>query len=151
MSAQPTPISSPRVPVFVAARHNSVRNALWVLLETEPEVEPLAAIADLADLTRLLERVAPPVVVVDEAILGSDGISELRGLVATAPATAFVVFGLGDHPMYCTRAREAGAAGYVRLEEAERLARSVVSAASTVGGRRAGSCAMTVVPAPGSE
>lgn len=126
MSAQPTAVTSARVPVLLAARHNSVRTALWAVLEADPHIEPLAAIADLADLTRLLERMAPPVVVVDEAVLGRDGISGLRELVATAPATAFVVVGLGEHPMYLTRAREAGAADYVRLEDAERLGSVVI-------------------------
>jgi chemotaxis response regulator CheB len=151
MSAQPTPTAGARVPVFVAARHNGVRNALWALLEMEPGIEPLAAIGDLADLTRLLARVAPPVVVVDEAILGRDGISWLPGLVATAPATAFVVVGLEDHPLYVTRAREAGAVDYVRLEDAERLRRVVLLAPLTAGRRRTGRRAVTVVPAPGTD
>ena len=121
MSARP-------VTVFVAARHNSVRNALSKLLETEPGVEPVAAIADLAGLTRLLERAVPQVVVVDEAILGGDGISALRGLVARAPVTAFIVVGLGDHPRYLTRARETGAVDYVRLDDAGRLTGAVLAA-----------------------
>ena len=138
------------VPVYRAAAHRSVRRALWRLLENEPRVEPLAAIADLADLRRLLKRVAPPVVVVDEAILGPDGIVALADLIADAPATAFVVVGMGEHPMYVTRAREAGAADYVRLDEAERLGRSVVEASEasaplTAAGRRAGRRAMRVV------
>jgi DNA-binding NarL/FixJ family response regulator len=155
MSAHPTPIQPPAVPVFVAARHRSVRKALWTLLETEPCVEPVAGVADLGDLRRLLARVAPPVVVVDEAVLGSDGIHGLPELIAAAPGTAFVVVGLGDHEVYVTRAREAGAADYVRLDDAERLGRAVVaameaSAPFTAGRRRTGSRAATAVPAPGA-
>jgi DNA-binding NarL/FixJ family response regulator len=125
MSAQPTPIAQPAVPVFIAARHESVRAALWKLLESEPGVEPLAAIAGLADLRRLLAHGAPAVVVVDEAILGPDRIAELPGLIAAAPLSAFIVIGMGEHAVYVTRAREAGAADYVPLDEAERLGRSV--------------------------
>jgi DNA-binding NarL/FixJ family response regulator len=121
-------MSARRVTVFVAARHNSVRNALWKLLETEPGVEPVAASADLADLKRLLERAVPHVVVVDEAILGGDGISALSGLIASAPVTAFIVVGLGEHPRYLTRARETGAADYVRLDDAGRLTGAVLAA-----------------------
>ena len=133
MPTQPTPI--PRtVRVFLAVRHASLRNALWRLLETEPHVEPLAAIADLDDLTQLLARVTPPVVVVDEAILGVDGIRELPDLVAGAPATAFVVVGQGDHPAYVTRAREAGAADYVPVDEAERLGSVIEASSRSAGG-----------------
>ena len=125
MSTQPTPTAHATIPVLLAAAHKSVRRALWTLLESEPSVEPVAAIADLADLRRLLERVTPEVVIVDEAILGPDGIAALPDLVADAPSAAFVVVGMGDHPRYVTRAREAGAADYVRLDEAERLGRSI--------------------------
>jgi DNA-binding NarL/FixJ family response regulator len=155
MSTQPTPIAH-TVPVFLAAAHRSVRKALWALLESEPGVEPLAAMADLGDLRRLLQRVAPPVVIVDEAILGPEGNGALRDLVAEVPAAAFVVVGMGDHPMYVTRALEAGASDYVRLDEAERLVRSVVQASEwsapfAAGRRRAGSRVVTVVPTPGVD
>lgn len=152
MSAHPAPITKAHVAVFVAARHSSVRTALWKLLETEPGIEPLAAIAELGDLKRLLARLAPPVVVVDEAVLGDDGISGLEALVAGAPETAFIVVGLGEHPLYVTRAREAGAADYIRLDEAERLGDAVLAAAPmTSGRRRTGKRAMTVVPEPGAD
>jgi hypothetical protein len=90
------------------------------------------------------------------AILGPDGIAALPSLVAEAPAAAFVVVGMGDHRKYVTRAREAGAADYVRLDEAERLGRSVVQASEATaplpaGRRRAGSRALIVVPAPGDD
>jgi DNA-binding NarL/FixJ family response regulator len=141
-----------RVPVFVAARHMSVRTALRALLESEPRIEPLAAIADLGDLSRLLERLTPPVVVVDEAILGSDGISGLPDLIAIAPTTTFIVVGMGDHPAYVGRARGAGAADYVRLDDAERLGPSVLAAAPlTAGRRRTGRRAVSIVPSPGAD
>jgi DNA-binding NarL/FixJ family response regulator len=156
MSTQPTPIAHAAVPVFLAVAHRSARRALWLWLEAEPDVTPVAAAADLAHLRRLLRHAKPPVVIVDEAILGHDGIAALPDLVADAPATAFIVVGMADHPAYLARAREAGAADYVRLDEAERLVGSVVgasesSAASTPARRRTGSRAMTVVPAPGAD
>jgi DNA-binding NarL/FixJ family response regulator len=128
MSAPPTPIERPDVAVFIAAAHPSVRRALWTLLECEPHVEPAAMLANLADLRRLLERVAPPVVIVDDGMLGRDGIAALPGLVVDAPAAAFIVVGMGEHPSYVRRAREAGATDYVRLDDAERLTVSVRAA-----------------------
>jgi DNA-binding NarL/FixJ family response regulator len=155
MSTRPTPIT-PTVPVFLAAAHTSVRRALWALLENEPGIEPLAELAGIADLRRLLERVTPRVVIVDEAMLGPDGIAALPELIEEAPGAAYIVVGMGDHPMYITRAREAGAADYVRLDEAERLGNSVFEASGssaplTTARRRAGSRAMTVVPASGAD
>lgn len=105
-----------------------MRAALWSLLEAEPGIEPLSATADAADLIRLLGRVAPAVVVVDESVLGSAGIGWLPTLVKAAPETAFIVVGMHDHPGYVTRARDAGAADYMLLDDPERLGRSVLEA-----------------------
>ena len=119
------PETSP-VTVFVAARHERVRAALWQLLEDEPGIEPLAATADLADTIRLLERLRPAVVVVEQAVLGGAGLDALAALAEVAPQAGIVVVGMHDHPGYVTWARDAGAADYVRLDEAaERLAPAV--------------------------
>jgi DNA-binding NarL/FixJ family response regulator len=136
MAAYPTHIAAAPVSVFVAARHGAIRAALWAFFEAEPDVEPLAVTASAADLTRLLARVSTAVVVVDESALGAHGIGGLPAIVAAAPQSAFIVVGMHDHPAYVTRAREAGAADYVRLDDAERLAKSVVEAsdASAPGG-----------------
>ena len=115
------------VTVFIAARHERVRAALWQLLESEPGIEPLAATADLADMIRLLERLRPAVVVVEQAVLGDAGLDALAALAEVAPQAGIVVVGMHDHPGYVTRAREAGAADYVRLDEAaDRLGPAVL-------------------------
>src|SRR5688572_29015224 len=155
MAAYPTHIADAPVSVFIAARHEAIRAALWAFFEAEPDVEPLAVSATAADLTRLLARMSPAVVVVDESVLGTHGIAGLPAIVAAAPQSAFDVVGMHDHPAYVTRAREAGAADYVRLDDADRLGRAVVEASEgstpfAAGRRRAGSRAKTVVPAPGA-
>lgn len=156
MSAQLNSVHQARISVFITARDERVRAGLWSLLESEPGIELLAATADVADLIRLLGRVAPAVVVVDESVFGTAGVGWLRTLAAAAPHSAFVVVGMHDHPAFVTRAREAGAADYVRLDEADRLGRSVVDAATLLAPfgaerLRTGSRAVKVVPAPGSD
>jgi DNA-binding NarL/FixJ family response regulator len=152
MAAHPAHIPEAPVSVFVAARHDAIRAALWNLFQSEPGVEPLAATASAEDLERLLATVSPAVVVVDESVLRPDGIASLPAIVAANPQSAFIVVGMHDHPAYVTRARQAGAADYVRLEDAARLATAVVEAsdAFAAGRRRTGSRAMTVVPASGA-
>jgi DNA-binding NarL/FixJ family response regulator len=155
MAAHPAHISKAPVSVFVAARHDAIRAALWNLFESEPGVEPLAATASAEDLARLLATVCPAVAVVDESVLRPDGMARLPAIVAASPQSAFIVVGMHDHPAYVTRARQAGAVDYVRLDDAERLARAVAevsdaSAGVPAGRRRTGSRAMTVVPASGA-
>jgi DNA-binding NarL/FixJ family response regulator len=155
MAARRAHIPEAPVSVFVAARHEAIRTALWNLFQSEPGVEPLAATASWKDLARLLANVSPAVVVVDESVLGPDGIAWLPAIVAATPQSAFIVVGMHDHPAYIARARAAGAADYVRLDDADRLGRAVVEASDrsapfSAGRRRTGSRAMTVVPAAGA-
>jgi DNA-binding NarL/FixJ family response regulator len=146
---------APDVTVFIAARHDRVRAALWQLLEGEVGIEPLAATADLTDMVRLLGWLRPSVVVVEQSVLGDTGLDALSTLVQVAPEAAIIVVGMHDHPGYVAWARDAGAADYVCLDEAvDRLGPSVVDAAelgAAVGRRSAGSRAVTVVPAPGAD
>ncbi len=132
------------ISVFVAARHDAIRAALWSLLQAEADIDPLAATATGADLARLLASLSPTVVVADESVLGDDGIAWLPALLEASPRSAFVVVGMHDHPAYVARAREAGAADYVLLDEADRLGRAVVEAGDwatpfAAGPRRTGS------------
>ena len=153
MSATPASTRTAPVTVFLAIRHERLRAALWSLLETEPGIEPLAATADTGDLLRLVRRVAPAVAIVDESVLGDQGVARLPQLVAAAPQTAFVVVGMYDQSTYATRAREAGAVDYVCLDDADRLGRSVLEASerSAPFRRRTGNRAVRVVPSPGAE
>jgi len=125
------PAQSHRAPasVVIAVRHERVRAALWALLEADPLVEPVAATADAEDLMTLLGRITPAAVVIDDAILAQTGV---------VPGTVFVVFGMEDHPGYAARAREMGAADYVRFDEAERLGPALIEAAEPPVPFRAG-------------
>jgi hypothetical protein len=156
MAQQLASITPESTSVFIAVRHDSLRAALWSLLDAEPGIEPLAATADGADLVRLLGSLAPAVVVVDESVVASAGDVWLPALVATMPHIAFIVVGMEDDRAYLEFALEAGAADYVCLDDAERLGRSVVEAGSrpapfAAGRRPTGRRAMRVVPAPGGE
>ncbi|HEX5621055.1 MAG TPA: hypothetical protein VFX51_21710, partial [Solirubrobacteraceae bacterium] len=155
MSVKPTPLCRPPVSVLIAARDERIRTGLWSLLESEPDVEPIGATADLADLIRLVGRVAPDAIVFHESVFGAVGLGWLPLVARAAPRAAFVVVGMHDHPAFTVRAREAGAADYVLLDDAERLGRAVVEASErsaplSAGRRRTGRRAMTVVPAPGA-
>ena len=108
------------VTVLIVSRHERVRSALWSLLSAEPGIEPITATADAADLAWLLHSVAPAVAVVDESAFGM-----LPELTRAVPSTRFVMVGMQDHPGFVTRAREAGATDYVRLDEPERLVAAV--------------------------
>jgi chemotaxis response regulator CheB len=109
--------------VVIAAERASTRSALWSLLEREPALVAVGTASDLPDTVRQLRACAPDVVVIDTRILGPAGVERLPTLTAEAPGAAFIVVGMGDHPGFGDRARAAGAADYVRLDQAsEQLA-----------------------------
>jgi two-component system response regulator DesR len=108
--------------VLVAADRSTTRSSLWSLLETEPGLEPVGVAADLPAAIRQLRLLSPDVLLVDRRLLGHAGLRRLPILSLEAEGTAIVVIGMGDHPRLDALVRSAGAAGYIRLDEAaERL------------------------------
>jgi DNA-binding NarL/FixJ family response regulator len=113
---------APPTKVLVAADRSTTRSSLWSLLETEPGLEPVGVAAHLPAAIRQLRIIGPDVLLVDRRLLGHAGLRRLPMLALEAEGTAIVVIGMGDHPGLDALARSAGAAGYIRLDEAaERL------------------------------
>ena len=111
------------ITVLIAAGHDRARAALAGLVESEPTLEHVASALDLASSIRALRALHPELAVIDQALLGHGGLDRLPLLAAVAPMTAFLMLGVETHPGFAARARRAGAAGYILLEEAaERLA-----------------------------
>jgi DNA-binding NarL/FixJ family response regulator len=87
--------------------------------------------SDLPAAIRQLRTLSPDVLLVDHRLLGHAGLRRLPMLALEAEETAIVVIGMADHPRLEALARQAGAAGYLRLDEApERMAAVVGLAAS---------------------
>jgi two-component system, NarL family, response regulator LiaR len=119
------------VSTVIAVRHPAMRWALSAVLDDSPDVDLLGAAGDLRETIRLLRSLRPDVVLLESGVLGDEGLRRLPLLRSVAPAAAFVVLGMGDHPAYAAHARRAGAADYVRLDQmADRLPQAVRAAAS---------------------
>jgi DNA-binding NarL/FixJ family response regulator len=123
-----TPRSSP-VRVLVVAGRPLTRAALRSLLDGEPGVQAMAEAADLSTAIHAIRASPPDVVLVDRSALGEAGLKRLP-LLAAAPGAGIFLVGMGDHPRLEAHARQAGAAGYLRLDEApERLSSVLASPA----------------------
>jgi DNA-binding NarL/FixJ family response regulator len=117
--------------VLLAVRRTSTRLALWSLLEAEPALTPVGSAEDYAAVVRMTVDLRPNVVLVDRRILGAAGLERIPVVVGAAPGVAVFLVGMGDHPRIDAHARRAGAAGYLRLDEApDRLSRLVRSTAA---------------------
>jgi DNA-binding NarL/FixJ family response regulator len=125
--ASANPASSP-LSVLIASGRLATQSALLALLDSEPGVVAAGVAADLSATIRMIRSTAPGVVLVDRTVLGPTGVGRLAMLAAAAPGVAVYLVGMGDHPRLDDYARNAGAAGYIRLDEApERLAGRLVS------------------------
>ena len=120
-----------RISAIIATRHPAMRSSLCAVLAGCPEVHLLGAAGDLRDTVRLIRSFQPDIVLLDVGVLGDEGVRRLPILRSAAPTTAFLVLGMGDHPAYAAHARRAGAADYVRLDQAaERLPQAIRAAVS---------------------
>jgi SARP family transcriptional regulator, regulator of embCAB operon len=128
MVADPaTHVSSP-LKVLVATDRSATRAALTALLDSEPGMRPAGIAADLPTAIGMIRSTSPDAVLVDRTVLGPVGLGRLAMLAAAAPHVAVFHVGMGDHPRLDAAAREAGAAGYIRLDEApERLSAALTS------------------------
>jgi DNA-binding NarL/FixJ family response regulator len=107
-----------KLKVLVAAGRSATRSSLWTLLETEPGLEPVGVAPELATAIRMLRTLRPDLLLVDRTLLGEAGLRRLPMLKAASESTTIVLVGMGDHPGIEGAAREAGAAAYIRLDEA---------------------------------
>ena len=117
------------ITVLVAAAREGTRAAMTSVLAAAPGIQAVGVAADLSGTLSVLRRSPPDVVVVDESVLGEAGLRRLSTFAAVAPSTAVVVIGMGDHPGFAARARAAGAADYVRIDDAAERVAAAVSAA----------------------
>jgi DNA-binding NarL/FixJ family response regulator len=113
--------------VVVATGRPATRAALTALLESEPRLRAAGVAGDLPTAVRLIRATDPDAMLIDRTVLGP-GDGRLRMLAASMPGVAVFLVGMGDHPRLDANARDAGAAGYIRLDEApERLSGALVS------------------------
>jgi DNA-binding NarL/FixJ family response regulator len=126
--AEDTHLATAPVSVLVATARAATRSALRSLVDSEPGLNAVGVACDLPTAIRMIRSTAPDVVLVDRTVLGGVGFNRLPMLAAAAPGAAVFLIGMGDHPAIDTHARRAGAAGYIRLDEApERLSSALVS------------------------
>lgn len=119
MAYHPQTLDSSAVRVLVAARRQSTRSALRQVVESQPGVDLVAVAADLPATVRIMRELRPHIVLVDRGLLGRPGLPWLPAIAGDASDASIYVIGMGDHPRLQAQARSAGAAGYIRLDEAD--------------------------------
>jgi two-component system response regulator NreC len=105
--------------VVIVDDHAVVRTGLRLLLEREPDIEPVDEAANAQEaLFRVIEH-KPDVVLIDVTMPGESGIEAIPKLLEASPATRILVLSMHDDPRYVRDAFAAGASGYVLKEAAD--------------------------------
>jgi two-component system response regulator NreC len=105
--------------VVIVDDHAVVRAGLKLLLEREPDIEPVDEASNAEEaIFRVIEH-KPDVVLIDVTMPGESGIEAIPKLLEASPATKILVLSMQDDPHYVRDAFTAGAHGYVLKEAAD--------------------------------
>jgi DNA-binding NarL/FixJ family response regulator len=119
------------VRVLVADDQALVREGLVTLLESVPEIHPVAAASDGEEAVRLAARHRPDVVLMDLRMPKLDGVEATRRIRAELPDTEVVVLTTHADEASILEALSAGARGYLTKDAGiAEISRAVLAAAN---------------------
>jgi two-component system response regulator NreC len=120
--------------IVLADDHHVVRQGLRSLLEAEPGFSVIGETGDGLEVTQLVERLRPDVLVLDLMMPGLNGLEVTRQVSQRSPRTHVVILSMHANEAYVLEALRAGAVAYVLKESTSaELVRAVREA---VAGRR---------------
>lgn len=99
--------------ILLADDHQIVREALRLLLESQPDFKVLAETGDGLEAVRLTEKHKPDILIADMMMPGLSGLEVARRTKRLSPATKVIVLSMHDAEAYVVESLAAGAAGYV--------------------------------------
>ena len=117
--------------IVLADDHTVVRNALRLLLDTEPGFEVVAEAGDVEAALRYVRGHKPTVLILDLNMPGRSSLDAVPDIRSASPQTEIVVLTMQNEPAFARRALQAGVRGYVVKEAADaELVQAVRSAAA---------------------
>jgi DNA-binding NarL/FixJ family response regulator len=119
------------VRVLVADDQALVREGLMTLLESAPDIEPVAAAADGEEAVALTTRHRPDVVLMDLRMPRLDGVEATRRILTSWPDTEIVVLTTHADEASILDALRAGARGYLTKDAGiSQISRAIHAAAN---------------------
>jgi DNA-binding NarL/FixJ family response regulator len=119
-----------RVRVVIADDQRLFAEALEAILTTDGRIAVVGRAANGEEAVALARHDRPDVVLMDIAMPVLDGIAATEAIASEAPQTRVVVLTGSEAPDDITRARAAGATGYVTKDQvASDLVRAILDAA----------------------
>jgi DNA-binding NarL/FixJ family response regulator len=123
-------MAADRVRVLIADDQHPFVEMLEAMLSTDGRISVVGKAADGQTAVNLVREQQPDVVLMDISMPVLDGIAATEKIRAEVPATRVVVLTGSQAPQDISRARAAGAAGYVTKDQiAVDLVRAILDAA----------------------
>src|SRR3954468_3050975 len=117
--------------VLIVDDHAVFRAGLRMLIDAEPDLEPVGEAGNARDAVFQARTLKPDVVLMDVVMPDQSGLDVVPTLLHEQPETKVLVLSMQDDPQYVRQAFAAGASGYVLKEAADV---EVVSAIREVAG-----------------
>ncbi|MES2359180.1 MAG: response regulator transcription factor [Gemmatimonadota bacterium] len=124
-------MSAPTIRVILADDHAVVRAGLRAVLGAAPDIDVIGEASNGAEAVQLADTLDPDVVVMDLTMDGMDGATATREIVAKHLRARVLVLTMHAEEDYLIPVLEAGAAGYLMKNAADR---ELVDAVRTVAG-----------------
>ena len=113
-------MSADSIRVVLADDHLVVRAGLKALLATTRDIEVVGEAANGSEAVALVERLKPQVVVLDLDMPVMDGLTATREIVKATPETRVLILTMHTEDEHLVTLLEAGAAGYLVKNAADR-------------------------------
>lgn len=105
--------------ILVVDDHPLVREGLRIRLDAQPDLEVCGEAEDVDTALRLLEDLAPDLMIVDLRLRSGSGLTLIRSAPRYSPATRSLVLTAQDEALVGERALRAGAHGFISKQEAQ--------------------------------
>jgi two-component system response regulator NreC len=122
-----------RIRVLLVDDHETVREGLRLLLDSQSDMEVVAEAADGRAAVEFNERFRPQVVVMDLSMPEMNGLQATQAIKRSHPGTAIVALTRHDDAAFVDELKKAGASAYVLKQSASRELLDAVRVAA-VGG-----------------
>lgn len=99
--------------LLLADDHQVLREALRMMLDTQPDLQVVAETGDGLEALALTEKHKPDGLIVDMMMPGLSGLEVARRTRRVSPATKVIVLSMHDAESYVVESLDAGVSGYV--------------------------------------
>jgi two-component system response regulator NreC len=107
-----------KILVLLAEDHTIVRQGLFALLKSEPEIEVVGEASDGLEAIELAKKLLPDVVLMDIAMRNLNGIEATRKIKKLFPNMKVLVLTMYDNEEWIFQILKAGASGYLIKDSA---------------------------------